>query len=178
MYTRKGDQGETSLFGPRRVSKDSPRVEAYGTVDELSSAIGLAVADCSGGRLRGELKKVQSLLFVAGADLANPSSSPRGPRISHDDTLAIEKMTDDLLERLPRLDRFVLPGGTRLAAELHLARAICRRAERRVVAAGRHEAMNAELVPFFNRLSSYLFNAARYANRSKGAEEETWSSPG
>ena len=114
------------------------------------------------------------MLFVAGADLASDMSSSKVPRISSEDTGKIESMTDDLLKRLPTLSNFILPGGTRLASELQFARAICRRAERRVVAASKSEKFNAELIPFLNRLSSYLFNLARATNAKSGKKEEVW----
>jgi len=176
MYTRRGDRGETSLFGSKRVGKDSPRVGAYGSVDELSSILGVAVADCKDRAMASELKSVQRLLFVAGADLASPdASSSRVPRISSRDTLKIEAMTDKALKALPPLRNFVLPGGTRVAADLQLARAVCRRAEREMVALSKKEGINGELLPFFNRLSSYLFNASRLANLKAKKKEEVWS---
>ncbi|HUI86979.1 MAG TPA: cob(I)yrinic acid a,c-diamide adenosyltransferase [Nitrososphaerales archaeon] len=175
MYTRRGDKGETSLYGPARVSKDSPRVEAYGTVDELNSYLGVVVSGCGNRAIAKSLLTIQRLLFVAGADLATESVAPKAVRIREADTLAIEKMTDDLLARLPKITRFVLPGGSELASRLHFARSICRRAERRVVAASKREALNPELVPFLNRLSSFLFNAARFANHALKVEEEYWT---
>ncbi len=182
MYTRRGDKGETSLYGPRRVGKDSPRVEAYGAVDELNSLLGLAVSDSKEPKIIDELTAIQRMLFVAGADLAAELESPPGvPRITHDHTASVERMTDGVLRGLPPLGNFILPGGTRVAAELQLARAVCRRAERRIVAVSRAESINQELLPFFNRLSTYLFNLARAANFGAGRKEETWSagaSPG
>jgi cob(I)alamin adenosyltransferase len=172
LYTRQGDKGETSLYGPRRVPKDSPRVEAYGTIDELNSYVGVVLSDCRDSRTTKSLKAIQRMLFVAGADLA--SDSREVPRISHKDTLTIEQMTDSVLERLPTLRNFILPGGTRLASELHYARGICRRAERRVVAASKSDSLNPELIPFLNRLSSYLFNLARLVNVKAGRKEEKW----
>jgi len=174
LYTRRGDKGETSLYGPQRVSKDSPRVEAYGTIDELNSYLGVILADCRDSMTTKSLKVIQKMLFVASADLASESGSSKVPRISSAETRKIESMTDELLARLPTLRNFVLPGGTRLAAELHFARAICRRAERRVVGASKGQKLNPELIPFMNRLSSYLFNLARAANAAKGKKEEIW----
>jgi cob(I)alamin adenosyltransferase len=175
MYTRKGDKRETSLYGQRRVGKDSTRVEAYGDVDELNSLLGVVASRCRSVKTASELREVQKLLFVAGADLAaDKGSSPRVPRITKDHTALIERKTDALLRSLPPLRRFILPGGTTTAAELQLARAVCRRAERRVVTASRSEELNEELLPFFNRLSSYLFNMSRAANRGRGKEVE-WS---
>jgi cob(I)alamin adenosyltransferase len=175
MYTRRGDRGETSLYGPRRVKKDSPRVEAYGTIDELNSLIGVVIAETEEKKVASDLKRVQRMLFVAGADsAAELERSAKVPRISAAETATLEKMTDDLLAELPVLQNFVLPGGNPAAARLQLARAVCRRAERRLVTASRKEAMNGELLPFFNRLSSYLFNLARWVNLKSGGREEVW----
>ena len=172
MYTRRGDKGETSLYGPRRVSKDSPRVDAYGTIDELSSCLGVILSECRDPKTTKSLKEIQKLLFIAGADLASDQESK--VRISHADTLKVERMTDELLKKLPPLRNFIVPGGTRVGAGLQFARAICRRAERAVVAASKAENLNSELIPFLNRLSSYLFNLARTANSRKGKKEEIW----
>ena len=175
LYTRRGDRGETSLFGPKRVGKDSPLVEAYGTVDELSSLLGVVISGCRDSKIASELKIVQRMLFVAGADLASEGGSPaRVPRITRHHTVTVERMTDKALESLPPLRNFILPGGSRLASELQLARAVCRRAERRVIAASRAGSVNGELIPFFNRLSSYLFNVSRVANAKARKKEEAW----
>lgn len=179
LYTRKGDRGETSLYGPKRVGKDSPRVEAYGAVDELNSLLGVVISECRNAKMNAELRAIQRMLFVAGADLAaEPGASASVPRITHRHTAVIEKMTDTILKSLPPLKNFILPGGTSVAAELQFARAVCRRAERRVVTASRSEDVNQELLPFFNRLSSYIFNLARAANRNAGRREDIWSAKG
>ena len=177
MYTRGGDKGETSLYGAARVAKDSLRVEAYGTIDELNSSIGVAVAACGHKEVSKPLKRIQADLFAAGADLATELAGKGGarvPRIERKDTERLERMVDELQEKLPRLTSFILPGGSQLSASLHLARAVCRRAERRVVALGRAEKINPEMVPYLNRLSTYLFNAARYANVLEGVKDEEW----
>ena len=175
MYTRRGDRGETSLFGEKRVRKDEPRVEAYGAVDELNSVIGLAVADAGDGSLSSLLREVQGMLFVAGGDLAAEGTRRSIPRITREHTQRLEKMTDSALASLPSIRNFILPGGTRTAADLHVARAVCRRAERRVVSATRAGGINEELLPFFNRLSSLLFNLARAENMKAGRKETAWS---
>jgi len=174
MYTRRGDRGETSLYGPRRVPKDSPRIEACGAIDELNSVIGLVLAGARPKERMSGLKEVQEMLFVAGADTAADSGTPGVPRISRSDTKALEEMTDALLEGLPTLKNFILPGGTPTAAALHHARSVCRRAERRLLTASRTEQLNPELLPFFNRLSSYLFNLSRMANKRAGRKEVVW----
>jgi cob(I)alamin adenosyltransferase len=177
LYTRGGDKGETSLYGASRVPKDSPRVDAYGTIDELNSCIGAAIADCRHEEVSRPLKRIQAELFTAGADLAaelGAEGGARVPRIEKKDTAQLEKLVDELQGKLPRLTSFILPGGSRLSSSLHLARAVCRRAERRVVTLSRAEKINPEIVPFFNRLSTYLFNLARYANVLEGVEDEVW----
>ncbi len=181
MYTRRGDGGSTSLYGSKRVRKDDPRVEAYGTLDELNTVIGEAASTSSDADTVSQLQAVQRLLFVAGGDIATELSSPQKvPRISAADTLKLENMTDDLAAKLPTLDAFILPGGGETGAKLQLARAVCRRAERRVVSASAAEELNPALVPFLNRLSSYLFNLSRWANKLDGKKEESWkgASPG
>ena len=178
MYTRGGDKGETSLYGASRVAKDSPRVDAYGTVDELNSSIGVALAACEHEEISSPLKRIQAELFVAGADLASELSAKGGarvPRIQKKDTRQLERMIDELQAKLPKLNSFILPGGSKLSSSLHLSRAVCRRAERRVVALGRAEKINPEMVPYLNRLSTYLFNLARRANVLEGHEDEVWN---
>jgi cob(I)alamin adenosyltransferase len=178
LYTRAGDKGQTGLYGPKRVAKDSLRVEAYGTVDELNSCIGVAVSSTGRKEVSEGLRWVQGRLFVAGADLASEPAAKgqqeRVPRIQKRDTERLEAMIDDLQTKLPRLTSFILPGGSVLSANLHLARSVCRRAERRVVSLSKKEGVNPELVPFLNRLSTYLFNAARFSNALEGVKDEVW----
>ena len=175
MYTRRGDDGKTSLYGSKRVPKDAPRVEAYGTIDELNSVIGVVISLTDNKEVATDLRKIQSLLFVAGADAATELATSREvPRVSQSDTLALEKMTDALAKELPTLSNFILPGGSEAGAVLQLARSVCRRAERRLVSASRSEEMNPALVPFFNRLSSYLFNLSRWVNKADGKKEDAW----
>lgn len=178
MYTRRGDAGETGLFGSKRVGKDSRRVEAYGTVDELNSCVGVAASFCTHRELSEDLKWVQGRLFVAGADLASELESgpakERVPRIEKEDTEKLERMIDELQPKLPRLANFIIPGGSVLSAQLHVARSVCRRAERGIVALTKTEKVNPQLVPFLNRLSTYLFNVARYSNVLEGKKDEVW----
>ena len=176
MYTRGGDRGETSLYGPARVPKDDPRVEAYGTIDELSSVLGVVISGSKARALVSSLKGVQKMLFVAGGDLAGElEGSQTVPRIAESDVKKLEAMTDELASKLPALSNFILPGGSPTGATLHHARSVCRRAERRIVTASRTRRINPELLPFFNRLSSYLFNLSRWANRQARKDEEVWS---
>jgi cob(I)alamin adenosyltransferase len=179
MYTKGGDKGETGLLSSRRVPKDSPRVEAYGSVDELNSAIGVAVSISEHEDFSRKLRKIQELLFVAGADLAADSDSTSKVanfrRIGAQDTSKVESEIRQVFSELPRLKSFILPGGSRLSAQLHVSRAICRRAERRILTASKTENINPELLPFFNRLSTYLFNLARAANQKEGVPDEVWS---
>jgi cob(I)alamin adenosyltransferase len=178
VYTRGGDKGETGLYGGKRVPKDSLRVEAYGSIDELNSSIGVAVSISRLDDVSDSLRRIQGLLFVAGADLAAEVSAQghadRSQRISRVDTEWLEKEIDSVHAKLPRLTAFILPGGSELSAQLHLARAVCRRAERRVVSASKSETVNPEILPFLNRLSTYLFNLARFANMREGKNDEIW----
>jgi cob(I)alamin adenosyltransferase len=178
LYTRGGDKGETGLFGGKRVAKDSLRVEAYGGIDELNSSIGVAVSICRLDDVSDSLRRIQRLLFVAGADLASEGgAADRSQRISKEDTAWLEREIDSVHAKLPRLTAFILPGGSDLSAHLHLTRAVCRRVERRIYSASRSEILNPEILPFFNRLSTYLFNLARFVNMREGKNDEIWKSP-
>lgn len=170
IYTRTGDQGETGLFGGKRVSKASLRIEAYGTVDELNSLLGLVAAEAKDAQIKTLLERIQNELHIVEAELANPSESA-GPRIQAQHVTALETQCDLLEAELPPLKRFILPGGSRLGAQLHLARTVARRAERRVVALATKEAVNPELIKYLNRLSDLLFLLARTANHRTGALE-------
>jgi len=180
VYTRGGDQGETSLFGGARVRKDDARIWAYGEVDELNSAIGLAAADLQDPQLTDWLTRIQSTLFDIGSELATPDIDQNArrrdtvPRVTEDDVLCCEAWIDQLDEELEPLTHFVLPGGTRAAAGLHLARTICRRAERRIVALSRDTELAATVVHYLNRLSDLLFVLARVVNARAGVSEPRW----
>jgi len=180
VYTRGGDDGQTSLFGGKRVSKDDARIWAYGEVDELSSAIGLAAVELEHADLLAWMPRIQSTLFDIGSELATPdvdSDARRRdtiPRVREADVLQCEAWIDLLDQELPPLTHFVLPGGTRAAAALHLARTICRRAERRIVELSRGTPLAPTIVHYLNRLSDLLFVLARVANARAGVAEPQW----
>ena len=179
VYTRTGDDGATSLGGGRRVPKDSPRIEAYGTVDELNSQIGAALAAGLVPPLAEALAPVQNDLFHLGSDLCVSEEDKARrpvPRIEERHVLALERLMDRLSEELSALENFILPGGSAGAARLHVARTVCRRAERRVVALARQEPVGAHPVTYLNRLSDLLFVMARYENRSRGVSDVLWDS--
>jgi cob(I)alamin adenosyltransferase len=177
IYTRKGDKGETGLLSGERVGKDNPRVEAYGTVDELITVLGIAKShlDISSDPIAKHIHYIQQILFYVAAELAtNPDGVDATDsimslrRASTDDVAQLEHIADELTEKLPPLTNFVIPGGTPSAAFLHQARTVCRRAERRVITFSKTEAMNPELIRYLNRLSDLLFVMARYVNQEMG----------
>ncbi len=176
IYTRAGDKGKTSLFGGQRVSKSAVRLHAYGTLDELNAVLGMTVATPELDQvLRGQLLEIQSLLFTIGADLATPLESKAN--IVRTDAIYAEKLErwiDTFDQALESLTRFILPGGSETGARLHLARTICRRAERWIVELSEQEPVSGSVIIVVNRLSDYLFTAARYANKESGAEEKSW----
>lgn len=181
IYTRQGDEGRTRLFGGLEVSKDDARVDACGTIDELSATLGVALAlDPEDALGTGDLVRVQEDLFVIGARLAavRPEKEiERGtiPALESTRVGALEAWIDRLDEELPALDAFVLPGGSRLAAQLHVARTVCRRAERAIsVLVPADAALSREVVPYINRLSDLLFTLARSANLKAGTRETKW----
>jgi cob(I)alamin adenosyltransferase len=182
IYTRTGDKGDTGLVGGRRVSKDSPRIWAYGTVDELNSAIGLARAFNArkktgfAAKLDHVLAQIQNDLFDLGAGLATlPEDRQTGmPSIGKQHITKLERLMDDLIAELGPLQEFILPGGSETAAALHLARTICRRAERFCVRLTRSERIGEQIVPYLNRLSDALFVLARWANKKQKVREIFW----
>ncbi len=177
IYTKTGDRGETSLFGGERVSKDELRIEAYGTVDELNSVMGVARSFNESEEIDSILGEIQERLFVLGADLATPMNSRNSsvPRISSVDINAIEHMIDEIELKLAPLKSFILPGGSKAAAFLHFARTVCRRAERRTVTLRKNGEISDEAMIYLNRLSDFLFVLARYANKTGGVAETIWS---
>jgi cob(I)alamin adenosyltransferase len=176
IYTRGGDAGETSLGDGSRVRKTDPRIEAYGTVDELNAAIGLVAAADPPAAWRPWLDRIQQLLFDLGADLSVPLGDERRERLrveaAHVEWL--EELCDRVNERLEPLRSFVLPGGSETAARLHVARTVCRRAERRAVALAAAEPVNPVALACLNRLSDLLFILARAANQEAGRDEPLW----
>ena len=169
IYTRAGDAGETSLGNGRRVSKEDPRIEAYGTVDELNAFVGLALAADLPPEFRSWLEQVQNDLFDLGADLAVPLEDERERlRVSQEQIDRLEEMCDRANEELEPLRSFVLPAGGEAAVRLHVARTVCRRAERLVVALAAEASLNPLAVAYLNRLSDLLFILARAANRPAG----------
>ena len=178
IYTRTGDDGRTGLLGPDRVAKSAARVEAYGSVDELNAAIGAVRALDREGWLEPDLGAVQGRLFQLGAELAtaDPALLARLTRLTDDNVTALEHWIDRCEAELPPLTRFILPGGSPLGASLHLARTVCRRAERRVVALALAQSVEPRLVHYLNRLADTLFVLARWCNRRAGVGETPWPS--
>lgn len=179
IYTRRGDAGATGLFGGGRVAKDHIRVEAYGSVDELSAAVGVAQVNVTDGRTRDRLGLVQRDLFAIGAHLATPPPRPGGrppelPELPADRIGELEVWIDDAAAVCPPLRNFVLPGGSAGASHLHLARAVCRRAERRVVTLAGEAEVAPGIVRYLNRLSDYLFAAARLENHRTERGDVEW----
>lgn len=177
IYTKTGDKGETGLFNGQRVRKDSLRVETYGTVDELNTVVGLALAFCENETLEKDLLRISNWLFNLGSDLATPLSPPpkwEVPRIPEEYISWLESRMDHYESSMPPLKSFVLPGGNRLSAHLHNARTVCRRAERLAVSLASHEELSPHSVIFLNRLSDYFFMAARYANHCLGHPDIEW----
>ncbi len=178
IYTKSGDKGDTSLFGGQRVPKDALRIEAYGTVDELNSVLGIVRADGVGEELDGILGSLQDQLFVLGADLATPRSLERKGlrRIGTKEAEFIEATIDAVEKRLKPLKSFILPGGSPAAARLHFARTVCRRAERVVVRLSRNEDIGEDCMVYLNRVSDLLFVLARFVNHSANVTEVKWKS--
>jgi cob(I)alamin adenosyltransferase len=179
IYTKTGDEGETGLFAGARVRKDDVRIEAYGTVDELNAALGVARAERLPPEIDQTLQRVQSELFSVGAELATPEPQKHGMALIGETQIAsVEKAIDHLEAGLPPLKQFILPAGSRAGALLHLARGVCRRAERRVVTLAAGAAISPAIIRYLNRLGDYLFVAARFASQEAKAVETKWQKPG
>jgi len=176
IYTRKGDDGRTGLVGGARVSKDDPRVEAYGAVDELNAWLGLAAARCNVATIHRILEHAQGLMFELGAQLATPPGAKRrASGIGSEEVAWVETEIDTLDDQLPPLTSFILPGGTEFSATLQLARAVCRRAERRLVSLQQQSPEEeSHALHFLNRFNDLLFVLARLANAAAGHPEIPW----
>ncbi len=178
IYTRTGDKGTTGLFGGVRVSKADPRVDAYGTLDELNAHLGATCTHLAGSYPVDLLTRIQSTLFVVGAELActpGKEQSMKMALVSDDDAAELERLIDDAETRVEPLRSFVLPGGTLAASELHIARTVCRRAERLCVALGESQApARDQVIVYLNRLSDLLFVWARAVNAQAGVEDVPW----
>ncbi|MBS0208412.1 MAG: cob(I)yrinic acid a,c-diamide adenosyltransferase [Planctomycetes bacterium] len=177
IYTKTGDTGETGLFAGPRVRKDHPRIDAYGTVDELNAVLGMVRCETLAPGLDHLLDRVQNELFDLGAELATPDAERHGLRIIGEQQIAALEAAIDMYEgHLAPLRVFILPGGTRTAALLHLARTVCRRAERQVVQLSASEPLASELTIYLNRLSDLLFVVARWANHQANVPDVPWTS--
>lgn len=179
IYTKKGDTGETGLFGNVRVPKDDHRIRSYGTLDELNANLGVALSEESlSAELRNRLLRVQGELFQLGAELATPRGKNVGIRlIESSDVELMEHEIDAMEARLSPLKTFILPGGSRLSSLLHLARTVSRRAERDITGLNRAEPQRAAVLQYMNRLSDFLFVCARYANFEAGIADTPWTAP-
>lgn len=180
IYTRTGDDGRTGVLGPGRVLKSDVRVEAYGAVDELNAVLGVVRAHDAEGWLGAELEALQSLLLHAGAELATtePAALEKLTRVGDADVQRMEQWIDRFEADLAPLTHFLLPGGTALAAHLHVARTVCRRAERRVVALAENGGADVRLIRFLNRVADLLFVLARWCNQRAGVSDSVWRSGG
>ena len=182
IYTKTGDAGETGLFGGRRLPKSDPRVEAYGDVDEVNAHLGWAGTQLTHLPLKDTIRRIQSDLFMLGADLATAPDAPaaataRTVRIGEAEVRALEALIDGWEKELKPLKNFILPGGSPGAAALQVCRAVCRRAERSVVRLAAGEVVNPVAIVYLNRLSDFLFVLARWVNFREGVEEPLWTAP-
>ena len=174
IYTKTGDDGTTGLIGNKRVKKSNLRIATYGQVDELNAAIGIILSSKLGKDIRDLLTRIQNDLFVVGADLANPNLDNKSNRVTSEMVLFLENEIDRLEENLPSITFFILPGGNMIASQVHLARAICRRAEIDVVKLSEVDKINNECLVYMNRLSDLLFVVARTINKRKKISDVAW----
>ncbi|MCB0552523.1 MAG: cob(I)yrinic acid a,c-diamide adenosyltransferase [Phaeodactylibacter sp.] len=176
IYTKTGDSGETSLYGGKRLPKNDLRIEAYGTVDELNSYLGLVRDYVVEEGIRERLKSIQDRLFTLGSNLASdPEKGLAVPDVREEDIHILEQEMDRMNDGLPELKNFILPGGHPAVSTCHITRCVCRRAERLVVALAQHEKVAPILVKYLNRLSDYLFVLARQLAMERGVEEVVWA---
>ena len=179
IYTRTGDDGSTALGSGERIRKTSPRIAAYGTVDELNAQLGVVLAANPATDLAGPLLRIQNEMFHLGGQLSVPESAGArvpGPKIEARHVAQLEKLIDGFNQKLEPLKNLVLPGGHLAAAHLHVARTVCRRAERVMVGLAEKEPIGEHVVPYLNRLSDLLFVMARYQNKVAGVDEPLWDS--
>ncbi|MSR34681.1 MAG: cob(I)yrinic acid a,c-diamide adenosyltransferase [Phycisphaerales bacterium] len=182
LYTKSGDDGTTGLFSGARVSKDHPRIESYGTIDEFNATLGMCSAVCDVGnalhqRLLEIFARLQIRMFDIGADLATPegaNNESKIQRIGQEHVQEVENWIDEIDGANAPLTAFVMPGGTELASRLHLARTICRRAERQMIHLSHSEPVGAALIMYVNRVSDFLFAAARLVNKDSGVKDVVW----
>jgi len=178
IYTKTGDKGQTSLFGGQRVWKDDLRINAYGTVDELNSVLGTAICEVQTKEQKEVIKSIQNDLFSLGSDLATPFDKVNHnfvvPRIDEKFAARLEELIDKYDKQLPELRNFILPGGSKGAALLHVARSVCRRAEREVIALSKHVDIGSHIVVYLNRLSDLLFVLARFENYMQKVDDVMW----
>ena len=177
VYTRRGDKGQTSLVGGKRVSKSDVRIEAYGTVDELSANMGMLIAQLPDGHEKETLLRIQNNLFNVCTNLAtDQADTPLYPSafLPEGETEFLEKEVDTIMKELPEAQGFILPGGTCEAAQAHICRTVCRRAERRIVALAQEATVSPEIQEYINRLSDYFFVLAKKLNFLAGQSEKIW----
>lgn len=174
IYTKTGDDGTTGLIGNKRVKKSNPRIATYGMVDELNACIGIILSSKLGKDIRNLLTRIQNDLFVVGADLANPNLDNKSNRVTSEMVFFLEKEIDRLEEKLSPITFFILPGGDLIASQIHLARAICRRAEINVVKLSETDKINNQCLVYMNRLSDLLFVVARTINKRKKISDVAW----
>ena len=174
IYTKTGDDGTTGLIGNKRVKKSNPRIASYGMVDELNASIGVVLSSKIGKDIRDLLTRIQNDLFVVGADLANPDLKNKSNRVTAEMIIYLEKEIDRLEEKLSPITYFILPGGNLIASQVHLARAICRRAETNMVSLSETDEINNQCLIYMNRLSDLLFVVARTINKRKKISDIAW----
>ena len=180
IYTKTGDKGQTGLFGGGRVRKDDPRVEAYGEVDELNATLGTAESALEDAQIKGWIRRIQDELFVLGAELATPDPEAVKRQIvpvGAEQVKALEAIIDGIDAEVPPLQHFIRPGGHPAASHLHVARTVCRRAERRVISFSDEAPVRDEVIVYLNRLSDALFMLARLVNHRAGVAEPIWNPP-
>lgn len=180
IYTKTGDHGKTSLFGGKRVEKSNIRIEAYGTIDELNSILGLALSESLNKKTLEISKRIQNTLFAVGADLATPEDTVKKTKsnLNDEEIKFLEESIDELEGSLEPLTNFILPGGSKTASLFHFARTVCRRAERRIVEVSHKEKIDENIIIYVNRLSDLLFVIARFENHVSSTPEIVWNTRG